>query len=83
MPTNRTRRTRNMKSTNISPAWRVFWETGTYGNQTEEDADIFLLSNRPDDLRAAWDSVRDMIIADWKRAAKHGMPWAVREFDKD
>lgn len=77
------RRTRNLKSKNISPAWRTFWETGIYGNQTDEDADIFLSVNRPDDLRAAWADVREEIMAGWKRAGKRGMPWGVREFEKE
>jgi len=72
-----------MKPKTLSPAWRVFWETGTYGTQTDEDADIFLLSNRPDDLRAAWADAREEIMAGWKRAGKRGMPWAVGEFERE
>jgi hypothetical protein len=83
MSTNRKRRTRSMKQTAISPAWRRFWETGEYGHQTEDDADIFLLQNRPDDLKAAWDAVKDEIMADWKRSGKRGRPWVAKQFDHE
>ena len=75
MPTNRTRRTRELRSKNISPAWRRFWETGAVGNETGEDGDIFLLQGRDEELKAAWLEVRDEIMADWQRAGKPGRPW--------
>lgn len=72
-----------MKQTVITSALRYYFETGSYdGDFPQEDrCDVFLLSNWPDELRAAWNSVKDTIMTDWKRAGKPGLPWAVIEFE--
>lgn len=83
MPTNRTRRTRKMKQTVITSALRYYFETGSYdGDFPEEDrCDVFLLSSWPVELRAAWNDAKETILADWKRAGKRGLPWAVKALE--
>lgn len=80
MPTNRTRRTRKTRTTNISPAWRNFFETGANDNKTEEDADIFIVSGSDKEIVAAWEPYREALLVEWKKEGRKGLPWAEKVF---
>lgn len=82
MPSNRKYRTRKIKQTSISQALRSYFETGSYDNFPEEDrCDVFLLSSWEADLKAAWDAVKDEILADWMQRHPCSKPFAWWRFD--
>ncbi|MEI6610989.1 MAG: hypothetical protein WCO53_14780 [Deltaproteobacteria bacterium] len=84
MPSNRQYRTRKIKQS-ITPALRFYFETGTYDGPfpAEDLCDTFILSNREDDLKAAWEANKQEIMAEWTKnhPPPGDMPFAWWRFD--
>ena len=76
MPTNRKRRSRKMVQEALSPKLRAFFERGACGNETEEDADIFIMACSYRKIAAAYEPYRYEILADWKKQKRKGSPYA-------
>lgn len=88
MPTNRTRRSRNVVKTSIPDSLFQYLTTGNY--LTRETCpncpgrvQTFRLAHpgRRAELKEVWLLHRDAILREWKRQKKTGLPWAAKLFD--
>jgi len=86
MPTNRKRLARKPVIYGLYDSMRFFLETGDWKEALDlypecpGSIDTFRLAlNRPrlrEELKKIWLQHRDIIMTDWKKAKKPGLPWA-------
>lgn len=69
-----------MRPKSISPALLKYFKGESYGPGDEGAVDVFLMELRPE-MKKAWESYREQIIADWIRQNPCSRPWAWWEFD--
>ena len=92
MPTNRSRRSRKLKSQALSDAMQFFLENGKmppldFPYVSGEKFEIFMLWKRDEKAMARiknlWFLHGDEILKDWTRLKRHGFPWALKQLKKE
>lgn len=79
MPTNRTRRTRNLRPA-IDPAEVYYLQHGTSeGGPPHEHVEFFM--RRKTGWASVWEDVRERVTDDWIRKHPGTRPWAFWEYD--
>lgn len=84
MPTNRTRRTRNIKKPAIDPAEIYFLQHGSSKNGPPHEHlkwDLFMRGTRGERWKPIWEEVREEVMATWIKKHPGTRPWAWWEID--